>query len=167
MPSHLTFKCFCTQYKDQGGGSGSAHFLSFSKAMAITNAWVIIISALISVCFSKHNSWDLSYTYRHDFWSYQLEISKVCHSYCCCFLLQGHVSVLTLIPVSVPPRCCAVACKISQSFCQKCRWQVTTKHTCTLPMLLWMKWHSKLVHSCMVYTELVSRWQQFYVAPSR
>ena len=39
-------------------------------------------------------------------------------------------SVLTLISVSVPPRVTAVALKRSQSFCQKCRWQVTAEHTC-------------------------------------
>ena len=61
------------------------------------------------------------------------------------------------------PRVTAVARKRSWSFCQKCRWQVTAKHT--LPMLLWMKWHCKLVHDWMVYTELVPRWQQFHVAP--
>ena len=48
-----------------------------------------------------------------------------------------------------------VARKRSESFCQKCRWQVTAKHTCTLPMWLWVNWH------CMVYTELVLRGQQF------
>ena len=31
--------------------------------------------------------------------------------------------------------------KRSRSFCQKCRWQVTAKHTCTLCMWLCMKWH--------------------------
>ena len=45
-----------------------------------------------------------------------------------------------------------VACKRSWSFCQKCRWQVTTKHTCTLFMWLCRKWHD-MVHGCMVYTE--------------
>ena len=42
----------------------------------------------------------------------------------------------------------AVACKRSQSFCQKCRWQVTAKHTYTLPIWLWMKWHRNLVEWC-------------------
>ena len=32
--------------------------------------------------------------------------------------------------------------------------QVVAKHTCTLPMWLWMKWHCELVHGWMVYTEL-------------
>ena len=46
-------------------------------------------------------------------------------------------------------------------FCQKCRWQITAKHAYTLPMLLWMKWHYKLVHGWMVYTELAPRRQHF------
>ena len=60
----------------------------------------------------------------------------------------------------------AVSCKRSRSICQKCRWQVTAKHTLTLPMWLWMKRHCKLVHGWMVYTELALRWQQFHVAPT-
>ena len=39
------------------------------------------------------------------------------------------------------PRVTAVAHKRSQSFCQKCRWQVTAKHINTLHMWLCMKWH--------------------------
>ena len=40
------------------------------------------------------------------------------------------------------PHFATAACKRSQSFYQKCRRQVTDKHTCTLvPMWLWMKWH--------------------------
>ena len=38
-----------------------------------------------------------------------------------------------------------VACTRSQSFCPKCRCQVTAKQTCTLPVWLWIKWHCKLV----------------------
>ena len=45
-----------------------------------------------------------------------------------------------------------VACKRSQSFCRKCRRQVTVKHTCTLCMWLCTKWYD-MVHDCMVYTE--------------
>ena len=41
------------------------------------------------------------------------------------FLLQGRLSVLTLISVSVPST--TVARKKSRLFCQKCRWQVTAK----------------------------------------
>ena len=39
------------------------------------------------------------------------------------------------------PRVTAVAHKRSRSFCQKCKWQVTAKHTYTLRMWLCMKWH--------------------------
>ena len=83
-------------------------------------------------------------------------------------LLQGQLSVLTLILVSTAPPCyCNSIIYIrSRPFCQKCRWQVTAKHTYTLPMWLWKKWHRKLVHGWMVYTELALRWQQFHVAPT-
>ena len=40
------------------------------------------------------------------------------------------------------PLVTAVACKKSQSFCQKCRWQVTTKHAYT--------WHMWLCMKCML-----------------
>ena len=39
------------------------------------------------------------------------------------------------------PRVTAVARKRSRSSCQKCRWQVTAKHTYTLCMWLCTKWH--------------------------
>ena len=39
------------------------------------------------------------------------------------------------------PSVTAVAHKRSQSFCQKCRWQVTAKHAYTLRTWLCMKWH--------------------------
>ena len=64
------------------------------------------------------------------------------------------------------PHVTAIAYIRSRPFCQKCRWQVTAKHTYTLPMWLWKKWHRKLVHGWMVYTELALRWQQFHVAPT-
>ena len=40
----------------------------------------------------------------------------------------------------------AVARKRPRSFCQKCRWQVTSKHACTLRMWLCMKWHGACVY---------------------
>ena len=76
------------------------------------------------------------------------------------FLLQGQLSVLTLISVSVPPCVTAVAYKRPRSFCQKCRWQVTAKHAYTLRMWLYMKWHS------IWCTQNVPRWQQILVAPA-
>ena len=65
------------------------------------------------------------------------------------------------------PRVTAVACQRSWSFCEKCRWQVTAKHTYTLRMWLHIKWHCKLVHVCIVYTEPVLRWWQFHMAPAK
>ena len=65
------------------------------------------------------------------------------------YLLMGHLSVLILIWVSVlrpTPRITAAAHKISCSFCQKYRVQVTAEHTCTLCMWLW-----KLVHGGSLY----------------
>ena len=47
------------------------------------------------------------------------------------------------------PRVTAV---VRNRFCQKCRWQVTAKHACTLRMWLCMKWRY-MVHGCMVYIE--------------
>ena len=44
-------------------------------------------------------------------------------------------------PPPPPPRVTAVARKQSLSFCQKCRWQVTAKHVCTLRMWLCLMWH--------------------------
>ena len=43
------------------------------------------------------------------------------------------------------PHVTAVAHKRSWSFCQKCRWQVTAKHTCSLMYVVF--------HGCMEYTE--------------
>ena len=50
------------------------------------------------------------------------------------FLRQGQLSVLTHFGNHSTPRVTAVAHKISRSFCQKCRWQVTAKHAYTLRM---------------------------------
>ena len=58
----------------------------------------------------------------------------------------------------------ALAGKRSRSFCQKCRWQVTVKHTCTLRMWLCMKWHGEWVVWC---TQNAPRRQQFHVAPAK
>ena len=59
----------------------------------------------------------------------------------------------------------AVACKGPHWFFQKCRWQVTAKHACTLHMWLCMKC-CKLVHGCMVHTECALRRQQLHTAPA-
>ena len=75
------------------------------------------------------------------------------------FILQGRLSVLTLISVSVPTRVTAVARKRSRSFCQTCRWQVTVKHAYSLRMWLCMKWHDAWlygVHRTCAETAVVS-----------
>ena len=66
------------------------------------------------------------------------------------------------------PRVTAVARKRSRSFLQKCRWQVTAKHMCRICILMWpqIQCYYELVHSCMVYTEHMLRWQQFSMAPA-
>ena len=59
------------------------------------------------------------------------------------FLLQGQLSVLTLFQYPFHPHVTvtAIACKRSWSFCRKCRWQISAKHTCTLHVWLCVKWH--------------------------
>ena len=60
---------------------------------------------------------------------------------------------------STPVRVTAGAHKRSRSFCQKCRWQVTAKHTYTLHMWLCMKWHGAWlygVHRTCAETAAVS-----------
>ena len=80
------------------------------------------------------------------------------------FLLQGQLAVLTLIQIcSFHPYVATVACEKSWSFFQRCRWQVTAKHTCTLHMWLCIKWHCKLVYGFVVYAECVLMWQSFYI----
>ena len=48
------------------------------------------------------------------------------------FLLQSQLCVLTLIWWPLRPHVTVVACKRPWSFCQKCRWQVTSEHVNTL-----------------------------------
>ena len=48
------------------------------------------------------------------------------------FLLRGQLCVLTLIRCPFHPCVTTVAHKRPRSFCQKCRWQVTPRHTYTL-----------------------------------
>ena len=73
----------------------------------------------------------------------------------------SRVNFLCWIVFQYPLHPCvtAVALKRSQSFCQKCRWQVTAKHINTIPTWLWMKWHCNLVHGWMVYTEFAPKRQ--------
>ena len=43
-------------------------------------------------------------------------------------------------------RVTAVARERSRSACQTCMWQVTAKHSCTLPVRLCMKWHDSWLY---------------------
>ena len=47
------------------------------------------------------------------------------------FLLESQLCVLTLTQSLFNPCVTAVACKRPRSFCLKCRWQVTPRHTYT------------------------------------
>ena len=67
------------------------------------------------------------------------------------FLLQGQLSVLTLVSVSVPPPSTHPTARVT-TVARKCRCRVTAKHTCTLHMWLCVKWRD-MVHGCMVYRE--------------
>ena len=61
-------------------------------------------------------------------------------------LLEGTFFGIPPPPPHPPPRITAGVHKRSWSFCQKCRWQVTAKHACTLHMWLCMKWHGALLY---------------------
>ena len=71
-----------------------------------------------------------------------------------------------LFPYPFHPHISTLACRRSWSFCQNYRCQVAAKHACTQHMWFQMKWHCKLVHGCMMYTEHVPRWQQLHMALS-
>ena len=79
--------------------------------------------------------------------------------------LRGQPSALTLISVSVSPPCYRSSTEKIQAILPKVQWQVTAKHTCILRMWFRIKWHCKLAHCWMVYTERAPRRQQFLVAP--
>ena len=58
----------------------------------------------------------------------------------------------------------AVARKISQSFCQKCRWQVTDKHACM--HLTYVALHEVTWSTVVWSTQNAPRRQQLHVAPA-
>ena len=73
------------------------------------------------------------------------------------FLLQGQLSVLTLISVSIPPLCYRSSTKKIPVILPKV--QVTAKHAYTLCMWLCMKWHGAWlygVHKTCAETAAVS-----------
>ena len=78
-------------------------------------------------------------------------------------VLRGQLFVL-LVSISVPPPYyCSSTQKVPVIF-RKCRRQVTAKHTCTMHMWFWMKWHCKLAHGCVMYTECALRQHQYHTA---
>ena len=87
-------------------------------------------------------------------WSRDQKVSGLSHSRSGGRIFFSRVNFLCRVSFWSPfhPNVTAAACKKSWSFCQKCRWQVTTEHACTLCMWLCMKGHD-MVHSCMVSTE--------------
>ena len=68
---------------------------------------------------------------------------KVTGSNPCRSIFFSRVNFLCWLLFCYPfhPRVTAGAHKRPQSFCWKCRWQVTAKYACTLPMWLCTKWH--------------------------
>ena len=78
------------------------------------------------------------------------ENSRLAHSHSSYknFLLHDNFLCRLLFQYLFHPCVTTVACKRPRSYCQKCRWQVTAKYTCTLCMWFYMKWHG-----CMVYIE--------------
>ena len=82
-----------------------------------------------------------------------------------CFVLhkKGFCDTLTSWCVYLLlPHVTTAAHKRSSPFCPKCRWQVTAKHTCSLPIWFWITLQTSA--GCMVYTKCVLRGQQFHVA---
>ena len=62
--------------------------------------------------------------------------SSPCRSRGITLFFPGSTFCANLFLYPFHPRVTTVRCKRSRSFCQKCRWQVTAKHTCTLPVWL-------------------------------
>ena len=64
------------------------------------------------------------------------------------FFSRGDFLCWLLFRYPFHPRVTTVARKISPSFCQKCRWQVTAKHAYTLRMWILLNRASALVTTC-------------------
>ena len=79
-----------------------------------------------------------------------------------CFL-QGQLSVQTLISVSIPSLCYRNSMQkiLAKSAVGKLQLNTQAPYKCGW---LQMKWHCKLVHGCMVYTECMPRWHPFHKA---
>ena len=126
----LTLKCFIYIYIDTEALSNvlRCYTISASLFKCYTKALSSVIVLHITVSFLSV----IQRYYHRSGW--RIFFSRV-NFLCWLFLwYQFHPCVTT------------VAHKRTLSFCQKCRWQVTAKHTCILPTWFWMWWHCKLVH---------------------
>ena len=83
------------------------------------------------VCMTQLGSWDSLLVRALDLWLKGCKFESQ-QEWWENFLLQSQLCVLTLIQCPFHPRVTTVAHKRPQSFCQKCRWQVTPKHVHTL-----------------------------------
>jgi len=110
----------------------------------------------------KWGSWDSSVVRACNSWSKGCKFESQQEWWDKTFL-QCQPSVL-LFWYPFHPRVTKVTCKRSQSFCQKCKWQVTAKHTCTLHM--WLAWSD--ITWCMVVWCTQNTWKrwQFHMAPA-
>ena len=76
------------------------------------------------------------------------------------FLLQSSLCVLTFIRCPFHSHVTAVARKTPRSFCQKCRWQVTPKHTYALDPTK-SEWADHAArHSLGIYRKRAYTWRQ-------
>ena len=124
-------------------------YLSFSKSLNTVSR------SRNSLLVRSPDSWskDCKFKSRQEWWDN--------------FLLQSQLCVLTLIRCPFHPRVTAVAGKRLQSFCQKCRWQVTPKHIhpwpnevavgwlCCCPGIVWEPIR-KLAHWQLIREHLVT-----------
>ena len=94
-------------------------------------------------------SGDSSVVRAPDSWGRKVASSNPCWSRWRIFFSRVNFLCWLLFRYPFHLRLTAVARNRSRSFCQKCRWQVTAKHTYTLRMWLCMKWHGAWL--CVVH----------------
>ena len=110
-----------------------------------SHPWLLVYNVLVNVnaiCTCMWTEAGIAQWLEHRTRDRKVAGSNPCWSGGRIFLLQGQLSVLTLISVSVPPRVTTVARKRPRSCCQKRRWQVTAKpwhltHEVTWCMVVW------------------------------
>ena len=110
------------------------HHFSMSIIHAICFGSLVVIYVLLFLLLHEGRTEHI--THAHTF-THSLYPSTFC--------VDSHSSIRST-------RVTSVAHKRSWSFCQRCRWQVTAKHACTLCMWICMKWRN-MVRGRIVYTE--------------